>query len=528
MSVRGWAKSLVRDRRPWWKREEEDRKALSDKRQEQKGIHLTTSCEGRANPMLWGDGFVSGNAILLPQESLVEVGGRNRATVMIALTSTPRLTGYYGIWHNGIRVSPGGGTIFEELTTGAQTTPWAFLESSTTTEYVESYVMADAAPNYVQTVEHAAGFVANVSVEWRDISDWNPLSSPADYTVAAGVYTITTNSVRGRQVRFRYTASGVPFGGGYALAYHGTSYVAHSALDVGPAGQQATLGDWKFLLAADWAHLPAADRVFPADGGDYLVPVIVKDILTGYAFGQSCGWPVARVDDASWQAWKEMCGAHGLFASLTLTEQREASEILADLLDSTHTAVLCSEGKLKFVPLDHRSATATHGAVTFTYSPDLSPVTALGPSDFMVEGDEDPVSIEFVPEEDVRNAFPVEFLNRGNETTDGEWPPSTVQVEETAHANDNGLRVADVTTCHHFTTEARAKWYSEVLAMRSVHILRRFSFRLTLGLAWLLEPGDLVSLTDARLLDGATARITSIEEADDSGSLDVEAEDVPW
>jgi hypothetical protein len=534
------ASSLTRDRFDWWALEEAERKALADKRQEQKGIQLTTSCEGRVIPGLWGVGFVSGNVILLPEELLTEASSRWKAPVMIALTSTERLTGYYGIWHNGIRVSPGGGIVFEELSTGAQTTPWTFLSSGITTEYSEEYMMPDVPPNYSQEVSFSASFVANVSVHWFNGEllgqfQWQALTFSSDYTVSGGTYTITSAAARAKRVRFRYTANAAPSGGKYALAYHGTSYVAHSALDVGPTDQQAKLGDWKFLLASNWTLLPEVDQEFSPDGGDYLVPVIVKDILTGYAFGQSCDWPLAKFDDVSWQAWKQMCGAHSLYGSLVLTEQRDAAEIIGELTDSTNTAMLWSEGKLKFVCLDHRPATATVGATTFTYAPDLSPVAELHhrfgedvPSDFIADGDDDPVQIEWVSRADVRNAFPIEYLDRENETTDGEWPPATVQVEEVVDANESGLQVADVTTAHHYTTKARAKWYSAFLAVRSVYICRRFRFRLTLGASWLLESGDLVSLTDLRVLVGVTVRIVDIEEADDTGAMDVTAEDVPW
>jgi len=510
----------------WWEAEDAQRSALSRRPQDFKGIYPTTSCEGRCIPMVYGSAIIPGNVILLPQESSTASAGRISATMMIALSSTRLFSGGpSAIWHDGIKVFPGFGTIYDAFADGTQTTAWSYLTTPVARTYTELF-QAAGTPNEI-TVSLHASFTANVLVERGfGMGEWATMSTPSDYTVSAGVYTISYNfGAEPKRVRITYTATAVPFGGLYTLSYNGTSYAAFIALDVGQEGQKPSVGDWKYELTGANVF-PAADGGTSAEGGTVLLPTIAKDILTGYGYGQSCEWPESRIDSASWSTWRDMAGAHDLFGALALTEQRDASEILGEILAATNTDALWSDGVLKFVCNDHRPASQTVDAITYVYAPSRTPVADLTTADFLVDdpGD-DPVTIEFLSESDVRNCWPVEYLDRNKSTTEGEWPRATVQEEDVADVETRGLRLADTTTAHFFTAESRARWYSLVLAHDSIYLRRTFRFRV--GVAhWYLEPGDIVSLTDDRLLDGVLVGITSMEESGDTGELDVEAEDV--
>ena len=120
------------------------------------------------------------------------------------------------------------------------------------------------------------------------------------------------------------------------------------------------------------------------------------------------------------------------------------------------------------------------------------------------------------------NDISVEFLNR---TLD--YNPDVAEDKDDAMIAVYGLRKADPVSAHSITTATVAKFVANLLRKRSVEIRATYTF--TLGWQFnLLESMDLVTLTIPELgYHKKPVRITAMRE-DDSGQIQVEAEDFPW
>jgi hypothetical protein len=90
----------------------------------------------------------------------------------------------------------------------------------------------------------------------------------------------------------------------------------------------------------------------------------------------------------------------------------------------------------------------------------------------------------------------------------------------------HGLSSEPAVQAHEFTNPVSAAISAQLQLQRVAYIRNTYKFKL----GWrysLLEPMDIVLLTDAALgLAGAAVRITQIEE-DDNGELTVTAEEIP-
>jgi hypothetical protein len=151
------------------------------------------------------------------------------------------------------------------------------------------------------------------------------------------------------QTQWSYIASAYP---NQALAYQGTAFVCSSDYSLGDA---ATLDNHNFEIQGGFygSGLNGLD----ADPAD-----VVNDFLTNAQYG--VGFPGASINattlfgsggDASFQTY---CKASGLALSPALTDQEQASSILARWLQLTNTAAVWSGGQLKFVPYGDSTTTA--------------------------------------------------------------------------------------------------------------------------------------------------------------------------
>ncbi|MBF0186157.1 MAG: phage tail protein, partial [Magnetococcales bacterium] len=198
--------------------------------------------------------------------------------------------------------------------------------------------------------------------------------------------------------------------------------------------------------------------------------------------------------------------------------QEETSAIIARLMKITNSEVYFSEGVLKVTPLG--DALVTGNGVTFT--PNLTPVYELTEDDFIVSGQEDPVTVTRKPSVDVYNHVKVEFLNASNQ-----FNTEVAEAKDMVSIDLFGLRSMDSIKFHEIKSAAVARIVAQNILQRMQYVRNTYGFKL----GWrhcLLEPTDLVTLTDAGTgLDKTPVRILSIEE-DEIGLLTVEAEDAPF
>lgn len=283
-----------------------------------------------------------------------------------------------------------------------------------------------------------------------------------------------------------------------ALAYRGTAYVCRADFDL---GDNASLGNHTFevkgLLIHDQDAIPSA---------------ILEDFLINDQYG--LGFPVDKLGDLS--LFNDYVIANGLFISPMYDEQQAGADHIKELLKMCNSSPVWSEGVLKIIPYGDSVVTGNG----YTYTPDLTPIYDLNDSDF-IDTDE-PIKITRTSNADAYNNVKIEFLNRANE-----YNPEIVEVKDLANIDLYGLRPSDTITMHPITRLDVAKQVAQLLLQRALYIRNTYEFTVTWKYA-LLEPMDLVTLTDEALgLNKTPVRITTIEENEDA-TLKITAEDFPF
>jgi hypothetical protein len=284
---------------------------------------------------------------------------------------------------------------------------------------------------------------------------------------------------------------------GQDLGYNGIAYVAAPAMDLGESGTLPNLS-FEVLSAV----------TFGGGIADAEPSVIIADILANQFYGLA-----GVVTPGDLTQYRNFCTANGLFLSPVLDAQKAASEWIQEILDITNAAAVWSEGVLKILPYGDTTAVA-NGA---TFIPNTSPIYDLTTSDLLT-----PVVIKRPSVADVMNSVSIEFANRAND-----YNPDVAEDKDDAMIALYGLRKAAPIQSHSITTTTVAKFAANLLRKRSVEIRATYTF----ALGWqfnLLEPMDLVTLTIPELgYNKKPVRITAMRE-DDSGKLEVDAEDFPW
>ena len=240
---------------------------------------------------------------------------------------------------------------------------------------------------------------------------------------------------------------------------------------------------------------------------------IVLDLLTNQRYG--CGFPSQNIGDTD--RYSNYCRAVGIFLSPAYTEQGEAQRNISELLEQTNSAAVFSQGRLKIIPYGDGSYSG-NGAV---YVADNKAVYDLTDDDFIVSGAQDPVKVERKTNADAFNQIQVEYLDRDND-----YNVAIAEVKDQANIEQYGLRPKDAIKMHGICDGKVAQKVAQQLLQRALYVRNEYEFKL----GWkycLLEPMDIVTLTDAGLgLNKTPVRITEIEE-DEEGVLSVKAEDYP-
>ncbi|HEU5231961.1 MAG TPA: phage tail protein [Terriglobales bacterium] len=292
---------------------------------------------------------------------------------------------------------------------------------------------------------------------------------------------------------------------GQDLGYNGIAYVAASAMDLGSSG---SLPNYTYEVLG---LLPFGGGITDAEPG-----AIINDLLTNPFYGAS--WPSTLIGDYS--NFSAYAIANGLLFSPVIDAQQTAAAIIDDLADLANGAAIWSEGVLKLKSFGD-TTTIANGAI---FIPDTAPVYDLSDRDFIRKSNDDPVIVTRKSRADAVNDVKIEFVNRANS-----YNVEIAEDKDDAGIALYGLKSGTPRQAHAITDATVAKKVANHKRLRSVYIDGGNSYRFTLGWQYiLLEPMDLVTLTDSNLgLSKHPVRITSIKE-NDNGELDFEAEDFPW
>ncbi|MGH6823282.1 MAG: phage tail protein, partial [Methylocella sp.] len=237
--------------------------------------------------------------------------------------------------------------------------------------------------------------------------------------------------------------------------------------------------------------------------------------------GSQSGVQSSQASDSSYQAY---CRAVGLALSPSLTNQEAANSILARWLKLTNTAAVWSGGKLKFIPYGDSVAInpgTTIGAIVF--NPNLTPLYNLADDDFIHEDGKDPIEAVRSDPYSVSNWQRLQincrnFIVNYNVVPIDTWDQNAIELYGLRRASD--ITASEI--CDYFVGQRSV----QLILQRGLSIRNTYLFKLSFEYC-LLEPMDLVTVTDTALgLIGVAVRITSIEE-DDAGLLAVTAEEFP-
>jgi hypothetical protein len=297
------------------------------------------------------------------------------------------------------------------------------------------------------------------------------------------------------------------------IGYSGTTYVTGTPMQLG-----ATPALPNISFEVGGAAVGTVGSSYPGDANP---AAIVVDLLTNPRYG--AGFPAANLDTAGSIAdWGTYCQAAQLAMSILLDKQQPCARWVEELAQLTVSAVLWSGSLLKVIPYGDAALTA-NGA---TWNPNLTWQYSLGDADYIDfaatgSGGSDPVLLSRSDPAQATNWLSIEYMDAGNS-----YNPQIVPVFDQGLIDQYGLRSEPSVQGHGFTNPSSARLSAQLMLQRKAYIRNTYKFKLGFRYS-LLEPMDIVLLTDATLgLSGAAVRITQIDE-DDNGELTVTAEEIP-
>lgn len=268
-------------------------------------------------------------------------------------------------------------------------------------------------------------------------------------------------------------------------------------------GTSSELPNWTFEVTG------AINELATVGQSDADPTRVIADFLANQNAGVP-GWSAAFNGD--WTNAQNYCFSQGLLISYALTSQTSASGFLDDMLTSLNIDPVWSEAVLKLVP---RGDTISFGN-GHAYFPPTAPIYDLTDADYLPNQSSfgntnaDPVSCKQVPARSQNNIIKVEYLARS-----ADYNPATVIAQDDGAILLFGERGNDDVKSWHWFQTLNAAFVSAQLALGREQIANSYSVTVRPRFV-LLEPGDIVTLTDSGLgLNRQLVKITDIQENQD-------------
>lgn len=159
--------------------------------------------------------------------------------------------------------------------------------------------------------------------------------------------------------------------------------------------------------------------------------------------------------------------------------------------------------------------------IAASFVPNVTPIYDLSDDDYKLEGNEDPLQVSRSDPYEAYNVWRLEVADRGNA-----YNLTCVESRDQNAIELYGMRIAPTVTAHEICDTNAGLISGQLQLQRSLYVRNTYKFRLSWEYC-LLDPMDIVTVSDAILgLDNAPVRITEIEE-DENGFLSVTAEEFP-
>lgn len=357
--------------------------------------------------------------------------------------------------------------------------------------------------NYSATIILALsqGVINGIGKVWVNQSEIGTFASTG-FTLFLGTYP---------QAAWSYIVSKHP---SEAMGYSGIAYIAKAnyAMGTNPSlpSTQMELQGMRFGSQVG------------GDGNDADCALIIQDFL-GNDFYWSTGLPSSIFDNllstvdaptTGDSAFQTYCQAMGFGLSPALTSQEQALSVIDRWTTLTNTAVFWSGYSLKFVPYGDEEITANG----VTYLPPITPVYDLTDADYVKQDGEDPVKCLRSDPADAYNSVKLTIKDRSNYYAD---TPIILQDQNLVELY--GLRQDTAAQASEVCVTSMATTMVQLRLQRKAYMRNTYEFELSWKFC-LVEPMDVVTITDINLgFNQLSIRITGVEE-DDRGNLKIEAE----
>lgn len=208
--------------------------------------------------------------------------------------------------------------------------------------------------------------------------------------------------------------------------------------------------------------------------------------------------------------YQTYCLVNSLQISPWEDTQRPAADFLKDILEITNSDAVMSAGVMNIFPY----CDATISANGLTYTPNLTPLFAFTDDDYVIAGNaniNDPVVCERKPMTETYNVVRVEFYDRANN-----YNAALAEWTDPLDIATNGIRVMATKTFHQITNASVAYQVASLIGQRQLYIRNTYIFAVRADVYTLLEPMDLISITDSNLgIVNKLCRIVQVEDDKD-------------
>ncbi len=245
---------------------------------------------------------------------------------------------------------------------------------------------------------------------------------------------------------------------------------------------------------------------------------VVVDVLTDARFGFGLTTGEVEVNLGSngltQSGYRTYCTAMGFKVNRAITSKQEAAKLLEELMQSTNSEGVWSEGKLKIIPWGDT-------AIGSFVPPSTS--ILLDENELGRQGNEDPIEVERTPDEEVFNEWPIALYD----SSLGEFNESAYAYLDEAHQADHGTRTAEPVRNEWISIPSQAYRVSQFLALKSINL--RGTYKFDLGLRWgQLDPLDYVTVRESITGVDTLCRIKSIEESGRGRDARLRVEAYEW
>jgi hypothetical protein len=331
--------------------------------------------------------------------------------------------------------------------------------------------------------------------------------------------TVASTALRASQLVWSGYPAGTP--AGQQIPYDSIAYVASSAYTF---GSSAAMPNLSYEVEGCVAGYSDANSIYDADPS-----AIFVDYLLDPVHGALAGYPGAPLTIGSSAApltgtsnsFQAYAMSLGLLTSPFEDTQRSSTDFVSELLQCTNSDCRLSVGTLEIIPYCDSAVSATVAGTSFSYTPNLTPVYSFTDDDYCPSKDEPPVKLTRSPQSDTYNMVNVEILDRSNYYNTAPVPCSDL--------NDIALygpRLGSTLSWHQITQTNVAKTAGQLWLQRQLYERNSYQFTVRPDYS-LLEPMDLIALTDSNLgLAGQVCQVTQIED-DANGFLTIMARELP-